>query len=524
MEKTTQASVVECRDSSSTPDISETESKHLSNNSLLKKSNTGLGRHAERLTHNRRRQKRPLPLDRVARSLRKTPQAIRIALFVVLSGLPFAAYMLVARFKLRHKWIGPPELHATHFKLSKWLMFCWASLLIIFALAESLARLASWACSLSTGTLKYQPLAKTLCFRVTLLAWAGAAHEANCIVWPDPPHKIKDDWPATLRQVFVFLVVSFSILLVQGIVLQLIAIRYVEGYMGPRSQRAFNELETIRDLNSLVKQHFEAGDMSFVVKILKKVFLPVRAGAFDTIVSGKGTEEMHRDYAASIWNTVTTDLNTKVLTAADISRRLVAMGRDPEPAEDLFAQLDESCDGEVTREELEALVISTGRQLNKRAESMKGIRSLLHKLEALLTLIVFGAIVFIYSNFFNQSWVKDSKALWTGVTGLGFALNGTITEFVNSCVFVFSKHAYDIGDLLEVKSKKLVVRDIHLTHTNFKEIRGDDADATGMIVQISHAALSSEVIVNWTRSNDLMITQKEQAQATEGDPPKSGSA
>jgi small-conductance mechanosensitive channel len=116
-------------------------------------------------------------------------------------------------------------------------------------------------------------------------------------------------------------------------------------------------------------------------------------------------------------------------------------------------------------------------------------------------------------NFFNQTWVTDSKALWTGITGLGFALNGTIAEFVSACVFVFAKHAYDVGDLVEAKTKKLIVQDIHLTHTNFVEIReGDSADATGMVVQIAHAALASEAITNWTRSNDLKIAAKKETE------------
>jgi small-conductance mechanosensitive channel len=100
--------------------------------------------------------------------------------------------------------------------------------------------------------------------------------------------------------------------------------------------------------------------------------------------------------------------------------------------------------------------------------------------------------------------------LWTGVTGLGFALNGTIADFVASVVYVFAKHAYDVGDLVEAKSKKLLVREVHLTHTNFEEIRdAADADASGMLVQISHTALAGEVIVNWTRSKDLKIARKE---------------
>jgi small-conductance mechanosensitive channel len=86
-----------------------------------------------------------------------------------------------------------------------------------------------------------------------------------------------------------------------------------------------------------------------------------------------------------------------------------------------------------------------------------------------------------------------------------------VAEFVNACVFVFAKHAYDVGDLVEAKSKKLIVKDIHLTHTNFQEVReGEGADATGMVVQISHTSLATEVITNWTRSNDLKIAAKEE--------------
>jgi hypothetical protein len=312
--------------------------------------------------------------------------------------------MLVARFdhNLRHRPIGPVILDATYFKLSKWMTICWASLLIIFSLAESLARFASWVCSQSTASQKYAPLANTLCFRVTMLAWAGAAYQANCSIW-SVSYKGSDDWPAELKQVFVFLIVSFSILLVQGIGVQLIALRYVEGYIGPRSKRASNELETIRELNNLVKRHIERDDPSFALKIFKKIFFPVEDSAFDAIVGGQADEAAHRDYAATIWNTVTMDLHKEVLTSTDISSRLKDMGRDPADAEDLFFQLDQSCDGKVTRGELEALVVNTGAQLNKRADSMKGIKGLLRKLEVLLTLIVFGVIVFIYSECLRRS-------------------------------------------------------------------------------------------------------------------------
>ncbi|KAK5340988.1 hypothetical protein LTR98_001780 [Exophiala xenobiotica] len=449
MDKTIHPSITECPNAISSPATPEKEIKQILMEPSVQRPTLGQAQ-STKSNHVIRRHRRqpPLPLDRFARGISRTPRALKILLLVIFSGLPFMVFMLIARYQLRHRTIGPPELNATFFKLAKWMT-------------------------------------------------------ANCRIWnTDIPHNVPDNWPATLKQVFVFLVVSFTILLVQGIILQLIAIRYVDGFIGPRSNRAFNELEIIRDLNNLVKQHYERSDFSFTVKMLKRFFFPVEDADFETIVTGRGNEEMHRDYAARIWNTVTMDLHKVVLTSADLRRRLIDMGRDPEPSEDLFARLDESCDGQVTREELETLVVNTGAQLNKRAESMQGIKKLLSKLELLLTLVMFTII----------NWVKDSKALWTGFIGLGFAINGVIADFVADCVFVFAKHAYDVGDLIEAKTKKLVVRDVHLTHTDFEEQGSEGADAIGMVVQISHKVLAAEVIINWTRSNDLKVVQKEQQQ------------
>ncbi len=252
-------SITEYSSASSSPATPETEIKRLLMAPSVQSSKLGQAQ-STKTNHPIRRHRRqpPLPLDRFARGISRTPRALKILLLVVLSGLPFMVFMLIARYRLRHRTIGPPELNATFFKLAKWMTVCWASLLIIFTLAEVFSHFASWACSLSKHSVKYRPLAKTLCFRITMLVWAGAAHQANCRIWnTDTPRNVPDDWPATLKQVFVFLVVSFTILLVQGIVLRLIAIRYVNGYIDPRSKRAFNELEIIRDLNNIVKQHYE---------------------------------------------------------------------------------------------------------------------------------------------------------------------------------------------------------------------------------------------------------------------------
>ena len=82
---------------------------------------------------------------------------------------------------------------------------------------------------------------------------------------------------------------------------------------------------------------------------------------------------------------------------------------------------------------------------------------------------------------------------------------------VNSCVFVFAKHPYDIGDHVCAKNLKLVVKQVYLTHTNFEEVGDRGPEGRGRVVQMSHASLSSEVITNWTRSVEAI----ERGEATE---------
>jgi hypothetical protein len=73
---------------------------------------------------------------------------------------------------------------------------------------------------------------------------------------------------------------------------------------------------------------------------------------------------------------------------------------------------------------------------------------------------------------------------------------------VNSCVWVFARHSYDVGDKVVVLERTLVVRAIYLTHTIFEEYLEEKQKK--QIVQISHMKMTGEPLVNLTRSEDPM--------------------
>jgi hypothetical protein len=349
-----------------------------------------------------RRHRKPLAGDRFLKIISRTPLILKIFFLIVLTGLPFGAFTGLAYTTFANSLIGEHELHVTYKDLSIFLDTGWAAFLIILALAECCGRFFSWVSHSSVRTAKYAPLADTMWFRLTMIAWIGVMHQAACMIWPiamEDGHV--RNWVFQLRLVLEFLTAAAGIFLVQGILLQLIAVQYVQGYIGPRSQRAVDELETLRRLNDLLVPRRTRDKSKFIAKLLRKIFLPPKSDVFDQIREGRcGVEEVS-GYAAVLWATVAG--SKPVITISDMYERLLSLRRDPGGAGDLFLLLDRSHDHSVSREEFEQLVLRTAGQLRKQAAAMTGITLLLRKLEILLCLIVAAFIVFLYSKLCQTS-------------------------------------------------------------------------------------------------------------------------
>ena len=83
------------------------------------------------------------------------------------------------------------------------------------------------------------------------------------------------------------------------------------------------------------------------------------------------------------------------------------------------------------------------------------------------------AIALIYATFFSKAFAAKTTQLWTSVTGLSFAIGGTVTEFISCCIFLFVKHPYDIGDRVTVDGHELIVKHISLMYSVFRRVDND---------------------------------------------------
>jgi len=85
----------------------------------------------------------------------------------------------------------------------------------------------------------------------------------------------------------------------------------------------------------------------------------------------------------------------------------------------------------------------------------------------------------------------------TSLTSFSFAFAGTVQEFTVSCIFLFVKHRYDVGDRVDINGIDLIVEHISLLYTVFRRV---DSNRT---VQIPNIVNNGNWIENISRSRAM---------------------
>lgn len=72
--------------------------------------------------------------------------------------------------------------------------------------------------------------------------------------------------------------------------------------------------------------------------------------------------------------------------------------------------------------------------------------------------------------FFNSSYIAVIGSAGTALLSLSFVFATTTQEFLGSCIFLFVKHPYDVGDRVDIGKVQMVVDRISLLYTVFTRI------------------------------------------------------
>lgn len=85
----------------------------------------------------------------------------------------------------------------------------------------------------------------------------------------------------------------------------------------------------------------------------------------------------------------------------------------------------------------------------------------------------------------------------TSLMSFSFAFAGTVQEFTGSCIFLFVKHPYDVGDRVEINNFDLIVEHISLLYTVFRRVDSQRK------VQIPNIVNNGNWIENISRSQAM---------------------
>ncbi|PHH74010.1 hypothetical protein CDD82_5161 [Ophiocordyceps australis] len=169
-------------------------------------------------------------------------------------------------------------------------------------------------------------------------------------------------------------------------------------------------------------------------------------------------------------------------------------------AEEIFNAFDNDVNGDISLDEMVRKVVEVGTERKAIGEGMKDIGQALRVFDKVLLFVVFLIVIFIFLFFFNSNVLTTVASAGTALLSLSFVFAVTTQEFLGSCIFLFVKHPYDVGDRVDISDTKMVVDRISLLYTVFTRI-----DCM-QVVQVPNIQLNTLWIENISRSKAMVET------------------
>ena len=175
-----------------------------------------------------------------------------------------------------------------------------------------------------------------------------------------------------------------------------------------------------------------------------------------------------------------------------------------EEAEAAFTMFDKDLNGDISMEELEAVCVEIGRERKSITASLKDLDSVVSKLDGILVFIIIIVTILIFVTIISASAAGVLSSAGSAVLALSWLFSATAQEFLQSVIFVFVKHPFDVGDRVTIygnagaalKGDDYFVKEISLLFTEFKKMEGH-------VVQAPNSYLNTLFILNMRRSGGL---------------------
>jgi hypothetical protein len=403
----------------------------------------------------------------------------------------------------------------------------------------------------SPGVRKYALLLRAVEKPLSFVLWMIVNQATFPLLVQVVDDRPRPKWIDVMQQVLLGLLVSTIIILAERVLIQLISISYHRKQFDSKIKESKRNVyllgilyDTSRELFPAYCNEFAEEDYTIQDTILD-LGLGSKKGTAKHGRSGSRTplrliREVGRDAGrigdklTSIFGTIASEITGKkvfdpnsahsiVLTALErnksseaLARRIwmsfVVEGRNEltiedfvevmgparqEEAEECFTSLDRDGNGDISLDEMILTVTDYSRQRKSLNSSMHDVDQAINALDGLLITIALIICVFVIIAFLAPEFRATLATSATALLSLSFVFATTAQEILGSCIFLFVKHPYDIGDRVDITSEQLIVEHIALLYTVFKRV------SNGKTVQIPNIGLNSLWVENITRSKAM---------------------
>ncbi|KAK4251044.1 Mechanosensitive ion channel-domain-containing protein [Corynascus novoguineensis] len=175
-----------------------------------------------------------------------------------------------------------------------------------------------------------------------------------------------------------------------------------------------------------------------------------------------------------------------------------------EDAEACFGVFDKDLNGDISMEELEMVCNEIHLEKKAIAASLKDLDSVIKKLDEVFMFIIVVIVIIVFISIISNSAAAALTSTGTFILGLSWLLQATAQEFLQSIIFVFVKHPFDVGDRVTIYGNTgstmmgddYYVLEVSLLYTEFKKMEGH-------VVQAPNSVLNTLFILNQRRSQGL---------------------
>lgn len=422
-----------------------------------------------------------------------------------------------------------------------WLEIVWLTLWLGRIIAKSIPYPLGLVSSLFTNnSKKWRDLGKQLEVPATLFFW-WLAIEISFLPTMKNHHvdgnKGTKEWEGTTNKVIVSIFVGVVLNFAEKIVIQLIAISFHLRTYQDRIELNKFQIGSLVKLYTFSKQKIAMEDVEFEEKpsgpasgartpgmyvdkaqnVVNRAFAKVGDVAGTVAGDFTGRQVAKSGHPQQVVLTLLGSGSGSQVLARRLYRTFVRDGFETvfsgdlksafdneDEAEAAFSMFDKDMNGDISMDELEAVCVEIGRERKSITASLKDLDSVVSKLDDVLFFVVAVITILVLVSLLSTSASGILTSAGSAVLALSWLFAATAQEFLQSVIFVFVKHPFDVGDRVSIygntgstlKGDDYFVKEIALLYTEFKKMEGH-------VVQAPNSYLNTLFILNMRRSGGL---------------------